>query len=107
MSQSQRCRLEVSQPKTVYTSPAETRLLLSERERWIFNNRRVSLTLIIHWLGPASFLPRYFEAPLAIWSERLAKGPYQKNTPGSRLQIRAFYQLIYPGPGAVGLQNTG
>jgi len=80
----------VSQPKSVYispahkpdnTSPAETRLLLSRRERWIFNNRGVILTLIIHWLGPPLFLPRCSEAKLAIWSERLAKGPYQTNTP--------------------------
>ena len=34
-----------SQPKLVYTSPAEIRLLLSRRERWIFNNRGMILTL--------------------------------------------------------------
>jgi len=35
------------QPKPfVYTSPTEIRLLLTRRERWIFYNRRVILTLI-------------------------------------------------------------
>jgi len=65
---------------------------------WIFNNREVILHGPIHWSGPLSFRgvpnPRY----VAIWSERLAKGPYQKNTPSSvglepaipRKQIQAF-----------------
>jgi len=38
----------------------ESQLLLVKRERWLFN---------------------CFETTLAIWSEILAKGPYQKNTP--------------------------
>jgi len=50
--------LGVSQPKlVVYKSPAEIMLLLMKRERWIFNNRRVILTLNVHWLGPLLFLP--------------------------------------------------
>jgi len=78
----------VSQHKPfLYTSPAEIRLL--RNERWIFNNCEVILTLIIHWLAPPLLLPWCFEATLAIWSERLAKGSYQK-TPhqqwGSNLQ---------------------
>ena len=73
---------EASQPKPfVYTPPAEIRLLLAKGERWIFNNRGTILTLIIHWLGSPWFLPRCFEDTLANWSERLAKAPYQKNTP--------------------------
>jgi len=56
----------VSQPKSVYTSPAETRLLLSRRERWIFNNGEVILTLVIHWLRPPLFLLWCSEATLAI-----------------------------------------
>jgi len=33
------------------------RLLLLSGERWIFDNRGVILTLIIHWLEPSVFLP--------------------------------------------------
>jgi len=45
----------VSHPKPfVYTSPAEIRLLLTKREKWIFYNRGVILTLI-HRLGPPFF----------------------------------------------------
>jgi len=77
-------RLGVSQPKPfVYTAPAEMRLLLARRERWIFKNRGVILTLIVHWLGPPLFLPWCSEATLAIWSEGLAQGPYQKTPAGS------------------------
>ena len=60
------------------------------------NNRGVTLTLIIHWSGPQLFSPWLSEPTLAIWSERLAKGSYQKNTrsagrPGiHNLQIWAF-----------------
>jgi len=59
-------------------------------ERWIFNKHEVILFLL--WCSKAA---------LAIWSERLAKGSYQKNTPRvvklnkpviHRLQIQAFYQ---------------
>ena len=39
---------------SVSTFPAETRLLLSRRERWLFYYPRVTLTLI-HWLGPPFF----------------------------------------------------
>ena len=40
----------VSQPKSfVYMSPVEIRLLLTSREKWIFNSHGVILTLIIHW----------------------------------------------------------
>ena len=58
-------------------------------------------------IGTSIILPWCSEAMLAIWSERLAKGPYQKNTPaaqwGSNLQsidyaFQAFYQLNYAGP---------
>ena len=48
-------RLGVGQPKPfVYTSPAEIRLLLTKRERWIFYNRWVILALI-HWFGHSFF----------------------------------------------------
>ena len=48
-------RLGVGQPQPfVYTSSAEIWLLLTKRERWIFYNRGVILTLI-HWLGPPLF----------------------------------------------------
>ena len=55
---------------------------------------------------PPLFLPRCSKPTLAIWSERLAKGLYQKNIPMAvRLkpvvhvsQIQAFYQLSHPGP---------
>jgi len=91
----------VSQTKLfVYASPAEIWLLLTRRERW----SDLDLKILIHWLGPPLFLPWCSEATLAIWNERLAKGPYQKNTlPAVRLkpailrmQIHAF--LNYPAP---------
>ena len=49
-------------------------------------------------VGTSIFLAWRSEPTLAIWSERLAKGPYQKNTPPAvgleaailRLQIQAF-----------------
>jgi len=82
-------------------------LLWTRRERWIITNRGMILTLIIHWLEPPLFLPWCSEAKLAIWSERLAKGQYQKNnSPAVRLEpailvnflkcisnFQAFYQL--------------
>ena len=79
-------------------------LVFSRRERWIFNNHGVILTQI-HWLEPPLFLTVCFEPTIAIWSEGLAKGPYQKNARPPvrlepviyRLQIQAFYQLTYPG----------
>jgi len=40
--------------RAVYKSSARIRLQL-QRERQIFNNRGVILTLIIHWLGPPLF----------------------------------------------------
>ena len=61
-------------------NPSRIQLLLLRKARWIFNNRGVILTLTIHWLGPQLFLPWYSKATLAIWSEGLAKGPYQKHT---------------------------
>jgi len=73
VGQYQLSRLGVSQPNSVYILPAETRLLLSRRERWIFNNRGVILTLIIPWLGPSLSLFGFSEA---IWSEGFAKGPW-------------------------------
>jgi len=97
----------VSQPKTfVYTSPAAIRLHLTRRERWIFINPGVILTLITHWLEPPLFLLWCSEATIAVWGEGLAKNPHQKNiSPAARLetaiytlQVRAFYQLSYPGP---------
>jgi len=61
------------------------RLFLMRRARWIFNKCGVILTLIIHWLGPPLSLPRNSKATLAIWGERLAKGPYQESFPISTL----------------------
>jgi len=98
-SQYHRSRLWVSQSKSIYTTPAEIRLLSSRRERWIFDNYWV--VQIIHWLTPPIILPWWFEPKPAIWSERLAKSPYQKNTSPAvglepafyRLQGLAFYQL--------------
>jgi len=89
-----------------FTSRDEIRLLLTRRERWIFNIPGVILTLITHWLGPPLCLPWCSKTTLAIWSERLAKDPYQKNTLSSvrlkpailRRQIQAFYQMSYPAP---------
>jgi len=88
----------------VYTSP-EIQLLLTKRERWIFYNPGV-ISDPNPRVGTSIFLVWWSEPTLAIWSERLAKGPYQKNTPPAvvlepailRLQIQAFYQLSYPGP---------
>ena len=67
------------------------------------------LTLIIHWLGPLLSLPWGFETTLAVWGERRAKDPCQKNTPlvvrlkraVYGLRVRAFYQLSYPGLKAI------
>ena len=81
------------QSTSVYPSPAEIWLFLSKRKRCMFNNCGVILTLIIHWLDPPLFLPWCSEAMLPSWSERLAKGPYQRNTPPiviCRLQIQGF-----------------
>jgi len=36
----------VNLSQLAYTSPAETRLLLSRKERWIFNNSKVILTIL-------------------------------------------------------------
>jgi len=67
--------------------PPTIRLLLMRRERCIFDSRGVILTLIIHWLRPPLFLPQRSEPTLAIWSERLAKSPYQENNrPAMRLE---------------------
>jgi len=84
-------------PKSVYISPAETRLFLLSWERWIFNNCGVILNLIIHWLEPP-FLLRWSELMLPIWSEGLVKASCQKNTPpqlwGSNLQYRSQTQAF-------------
>jgi len=61
--------------------PPRIWLLLTRRERWIFDSCGVIFTLIIHWSGPLLLLPWFFEPTLAIWSDRLAKNPYQKHTP--------------------------
>jgi len=46
----------ISQPEPfVYTSPTKNWPLLMRKERWIFENREVILTLIMHWLGPPLF----------------------------------------------------
>ena len=58
-----------------------------------WNNCEVILTLIIHWLGHPLFLLRCSEATLVIWSERLAKGPYQKNTPSAVRLEPVIYRL--------------
>jgi len=53
------------------------------------------MTLIIHWLRPPLFLSWCFETVLAIWSERLAKDPYQENTPPAVRVEPAIHQLPY------------
>ena len=57
-------------------------------------------------VGTSIFLVWWSEPTLAIWSERLAKGPYQKNTPPAvglepailRLQIQAFINWAILAP---------
>ena len=72
--------------KSVYTSPAETRLLLSRRERWTFSNHGMVLTLN-YWLRP-----QFFNVVIRTHANNLkwlAKGPYQKNNPaGSEVRTR-------------------
>jgi len=52
-------RFGVSQLKWfAYTPPAEIRLLLTRKERRIFNNRGVILTLIIHYFYCGVYKPR-------------------------------------------------
>ena len=58
--------------------PLRVRLLLMGRERWIFDNREVILTLIIHWLGPPLFLLWYPEATLTIGVKGLLKSHTRK-----------------------------
>jgi len=61
-------------------------------------------TLTIHWLGPPLFLPWCSQAKLAIWSERLAKGPYQNpasseaRTGNPQNANPSFLPLSYSGP---------
>jgi len=83
--------------------PLRLRLLLTRRERCSFDDRGVILTLIIQSL---LFLPWCSESTLAIWRERLVKGPYTRKTPHrqSNSNLRSidcrsghFYQLRYPG----------
>jgi len=92
----------ISQPKKFYKSPAEIRLLLSRREKWIFNNCGM-ITNPNPLVGTSLLLAWQSEPTLAFWSERLAKGPYQKNTRGSGARTYnpsiadpSFYQLSYP-----------
>jgi len=60
-------RLGVSQPKPfVYASPAEIRLLLTKRERWIFNNHGVILTLIMHYFYRGDLDPNYLMVGTSI-----------------------------------------
>ena len=73
----------VFQVGSVYASLAKTRLPLKRRER--------SLSLI-HWLG-SPLLPRWSKPTLAIWSEGLATGPYQKNNPPTVRLKPAIYRL--------------
>ena len=88
----------------VFESPAGIRLFLTRRERWIFNNCGLILTLIIDWLRLPLFL-LWCSKGLTIWSEGLVKDLYQKNSLPPvrlaptiyRLQVWAFYQLSYPG----------
>ena len=78
--------------------PPRDQLLLPRRERWILT--------FIHWLGPLLYLLGCFVALIVIWSERLAKDPYQKSTLqqwGSNqwyidCKCKLFYQLSHPSP---------
>ena len=81
--------------------PPRIRLLVTRGERWIFDNRKVILALFTGCgcMGLPLFSPWCSKAMLAIWSERLAKGSYQKNAPPAvrlkpailRIQIQAFF----------------
>ena len=51
-----------------------------------------SLTLI-HWLEPPFFSSWWSEPTLAVWSEGLAKSPYQTNTPSTVRLEPAIYRL--------------
>jgi len=80
-------------------------LFLTREERWSSDSRGVILTLVIHWLGPTLFLLWCSTAMLAVFSGRLAKGPYQGNnlvgsetrTCNPLIATRGFYRLSYPG----------
>jgi len=77
---------QLSQPKPIVYSAAL--------------NEKGEVDLLQPWsdFWPLIFLVWWSEPTLAIWSERLAKGPYRKNTPPAvglesailRLQIQAF-----------------
>jgi len=95
--QYQHSRLWVSQPKSVYTSSAETRLLFLWKERCIFNHQGVLFTFIIYWLGPP-----FFTVVIRIHASNLLK-VHTKMVVRPKLviyrsQVQAFYQLSYPGP---------
>jgi len=67
-------------------------ILLSRRERWIFNNRGM-ISDLNPLVGNSIFLPWWSELGLAIWSQELATGPYQKNTPPAAGLVPAIYRL--------------
>jgi len=70
-----------------YTSPAEIWLLLTRRERWIFINRKMILTLFRYpMVGTSIFLPWWSKFMLAMWSEGLGIDTCQQW--GSNLQFR-------------------
>ena len=109
MGQYHRSRLGVSQPKSVYTSRTEVRLLLIGRESWIF--KHCGMISAPYPLVKTSIFYRG-EPTLVFWSERLVKSPYQRNTPPTvrlepaiyRLQIQALTELSWPA--ADGDRNT-
>ena len=63
-------------------SPNKNLACLNEKGQMDLQQSRVALTLM-HWLGPPLFSLWCFDATLAIWGERLAKGPYQENNVAS------------------------
>jgi len=92
-------RLGVSQPKPfVYTSPTKIWLLLSRRERCIFNNCEVILTLIIHWLGSPLFFIVVFRTRASNLEWGLLKA-HTRKTPhwewGSNLQALECRSKIF------------
>jgi len=70
----------VNRNLSVCTSPTETQLLFS---------RKGEADLYQSWsdldpfplVKPSTFLMWWYKVTLPLWSERLAKGPYLKNTP--------------------------
>ena len=68
--------------------PSAIWLLLTRREKWIFDNHGVILTLI-HWFGPSLFLMWCFKAMSANWSERVAEENIRNSPSGS--EARTHY----------------